>query len=97
MNRIVWYPNWKHKEAVERLLEKLLELEREDKITLWADEDENGKRFYDIREIENTPNNACAVCVRAQVAQSQHSQQSLHLTAFGAGGEKGKKCFSSLK
>jgi len=60
MNRVMWYPNWTHREAVERLLEKLLELERENKITLWADEDENGKRFYDIRELPNetTPNKA---------------------------------------
>ena len=48
----MWYPNWTHKEFVEKLLEKLLELERENKVTLWADEDENGKRFYDIRLIQ---------------------------------------------
>jgi len=46
----MWYPNWTHKEFVEKLLEKLLELERENKVTLWADEDE--KRFYDIRLIQ---------------------------------------------
>ena len=49
MNRLQWYPKGK-REEIEEFLSKLLELEREDKLTIWSDEDEAGKRFYDIRE-----------------------------------------------
>jgi hypothetical protein len=48
--RIMWYPKCS-KEMRERFLEKLLELERRGVITLWGDQDENGKFFYDIREV----------------------------------------------
>ena len=51
IRRIMWYPKGK-REHIERLLSKLLELEREDKITIWQDQDENGKWFYDIRKTE---------------------------------------------
>ena len=51
VRRIMWYPKWK-REQIEQLLSKLLELERQDKITIWQDQDENGMWFYDIRKIE---------------------------------------------
>lgn len=51
MNRVQWYPQCR-RELREEFLEKLIDLRNEEKITLWLDEDENGKIFYDIREIE---------------------------------------------
>jgi len=47
----MWYPDCK-KELREMFLSWLLELVRDEKITVWIDEDETGNLYYDIRERE---------------------------------------------
>lgn len=49
--RLIWYPTTNRK-AWEWLLSRLLDMERDGEITIWLDHDEDGRRFYDIREVE---------------------------------------------
>lgn len=51
--RWIWYPTC-DREAREWLLSRLLDMERGDKITIWMDHDEDGERFYDIREVKGS-------------------------------------------
>lgn len=53
VRRLVWYPTCDRK-AWEWLLSRLLDMERDGKITIWLDHDEAGERFYDIREVKGS-------------------------------------------
>ena len=51
MNQVLWYPP-PQKHLREPLLAKLIDAMNDDKLTIWGDEDDNGRLHYVIRPVE---------------------------------------------